>query len=95
MEDKQKTERSVEEFVENIVEELDSVENNSKPWYLSRIIIINIGLIVIYILGILGINIYDLGWDEQRLNMLASLIIPIINIYLRIDTKKSIKRIRK
>jgi len=80
---------SIDNNIEAIEKEL---VDNSKPWYLSRIIIINIGLIVIYILGILGINLYDLGWDEQRLNTLASLVIPIINIYLRISTDKPIKR---
>jgi len=93
-----KEEIKSKEGVSDIIEEIsiisEEIKNSSdeKPWWTSKVILVNIGALVIMLSAYFGLDLKSQGIDVKSVVEIAAFILPMVNIWLRSNSKQTIKK---
>lgn len=75
------------DYIEGLQEKTEKTEE--KEWWESKTIWVNVSAILMMVLSLFGFNFHI---DPEILMLIASIVVPAINVWLRNKTCKSIKK---
>jgi hypothetical protein len=93
----QKVHDKVEKIQSKIPEDMDVIDyiedlqdkTEGKEWWKSKTIWVNVSALIMMALSLFGFNLYV---DPEVLMLIASILVPMINLWLRNKTDKAIKQ---
>jgi len=85
---------SVVEIIEEISEEIKK-ENEEKPWWTSKVILVNIGALIVMGTAYFGFDLKSHGINIQSIIEIASIMLPIVNIWFRSRSSNPTKPIKR
>ena len=89
-----KNKEGIVEIVEVIEEEIKK-SNDEKPWWTSKVILVNIGALIVMGTAYFGFDLKSHGINIQNIIEIASLVLPLINIWFRSRSSNPTKPIKR
>jgi len=89
-----KSKEGVADIIEGISVISEEIKNSSdeKPWWTSKVILVNIGALAVMLTAYFGLDLKSQGIDVKGIVEIATLLLPMVNIWLRSNSKQQIKK---